>query len=399
MQASLEIFLDSEYDGFYFLGHASALLKIGKELILCDPIWEMPKEPKPYENFLFYPHQVIATEILSRITACVVSHEHADHWSPSILKKLKCPVHIMDGRPRLRDRLGSHAEIIERPAKKWSPLVGDVSVFFVPNPKNTVDSSCLIRGKDLCIYAGSDNFLDRNLCQVVATATKHVDVACIPYACVFYYPHLLEMDESKKKEEAIRLKKHSLDEARMFIDIVRPGIAVPFGNNLFYCEGPNHPLNAYLAKPSELWGALPLAGGDYVLKRGSSLVPFLFPVEFLNEWEALPPMAFSVELSDKELTSIMSRVRKAPGVIPWHAIRVNDVVTIDAHSRRVYEGLAESIVRDRKLHYFWFDSSVFHAWASGKITFEGALGSRRFKYSRNPDEFNPSLADWWANHL
>ena len=273
-------------------------------------------------------------------------------------------------------------------------------MFFVPNPRNQVDSSCLVRGNGFTAYLSSDNFLDRNLCQKVSEAAGLVDVAFLCSAFIHYYPALMEMDQTKKVEEAHRLKRKSLDEARMFIDIVRPRLTIPFGNNLLYCEGPTHPLNAYIAKPEELAGSYPLRAGDYALKAGGFMAAKLddAPVP-PPEWRPLPPMDFAVELSDRELVSVISRVRKAARNCPGHAIVVNDVAVIDAQERRAYEAPITSILRDRKTHHFWLDAPVFHAWARGKIAFEAALGSRRFKYSRSYEEFDSKIVDWIAEFL
>ena len=397
MRESLLAFLESKPDGAYFLGHSSALIKIGKELVLFDGVCG---DHSPYENYIFHPQQVDFTEILPKVTVDLRSHCHADHWSSDILEKLTCPTYIMDGRPSFRATLAKHTDVVEVPRLTWHSVAPGVEVFFVPNPRNQVDSSCLVRGNGFTAYLSSDNFLDRNLCQKVSEAAGLVDVAFLCSAFIHYYPALMEMDQTKKVEEAHRLKRKSLDEARMFIDIVRPRLTIPFGNNLLYCEGPTHPLNAYIAKPEELAGSYPLRAGDYALKAGGFMAAKLdeAPVP-PPEWRPLPPMDFAVELSDRELVSVISRVRKAARNCPGHAIVVNDVAVIDAQERRAYEAPITSILRDRKTHHFWFDAPVFHAWARGKIAFEAALGSRRFKYSRSYEEFDSKIVDWIAEFL
>lgn len=381
MRESLQKFIYGHKDGLYYIGHSSALIKIKDDLILFDGIWEMLGEAPPYENFIFYPKQADCAEILPLITAAIVSHEHLDHWSAAILEALPCGVHVMDGRPRLVERLAAHAPVFEVPRLKWTNLTENVEVFFVPNPRNTVDSSCLIRGNGFTAYLGSDNFLDRGLCQTVAMAGGTVNVACIPWQFVHYYPALMEMEPSKKKEEAFRLKRQSIDQAKMFIDIVRPREVIPFGGNLLYCEGPDHLLNVFLAKPEDL-----VAGSQ-------------IKTEETPEWRPLPPMDFKVELTDEELLSIIDRVHVAGARAPDHVIVVNDVVTIDCDSKHVYDGVMEALLRDKKVHRFYFDSPVFHSWARGSQTFEQALGSRRFKYSRAPDLFEIEIVEFWANYL
>ncbi len=378
------------------IGHSSCLVRASGKLILCDPVW---RDHRPYENFLTFPSQVNCDDILPQIEACTVSHGHLDHWTPEILEDLPCFVHIMDGRPRLVSTLADHSPVVEVPRRKWVDLCDGVDIFFVDHPTNTVDSACIIRGTDITVYVGSDCFLDKNRCMAIANATQIIDVACIPYSFVHHYPALIEMDASRKNEEARRLKKQSLDQARMFVETVRPKVVVPFGNNLLYCEGPDHPLNAYLAKPEELYNALPMNAGDFLLKQNGIMIPHQFPVDEKSEWRPLPPMDFKVELSDAEHVSIIERVRKAAKNAPGHAIVVNDVVVIDCDARRAYAGTMEGILRDKKVHRFYFDAPVFHQWASGSITFESALGSRRFKYSRSPDEYSVVISEFWANFL
>lgn len=118
----LNEFINSEKDGIFYIGHAAALVKAGKELILVDGIWN----ESPYENFIFFPKQIDCSKMLSKVTAAIVSHEHADHWAPEILRKLECPVTVMGNRPRLLDRLADHAKlVIDAPALRWVKLVGD----------------------------------------------------------------------------------------------------------------------------------------------------------------------------------------------------------------------------------------------------------------------------------
>ncbi len=397
MRGSLFAFMESKPDGAYFIGHSSALLKIGKKLVLFDGVCG---DHSPYENYIFHPKQVDFTEILPKVTVDLRSHCHADHWSADILEKLTCSTFIMDGRPSFRATLAKHTDVVEVPRLTWHTVAPGVEAFFVPNPRNQVDSSCLVRGNGFTCYLSSDNFLDRNLCQKVSEAAGMIDVAFLCYAFVHPYPALFEMDAAKKTAEAHRLKKQSLDQARMFQEICRPRLTIPMGNNLVYCEGPEHLLNKFLAKPEELAGSYPLRAGDYALKVGGFMAAKLddAPVP-PPEWRPLPPMDFAVELSDRELVSVISRVRKAARNCPGHAIVVNDVVVIDAQERRAYEAPMTALLRDRKTHHFWFDAPVFHAWARGKIAFEAAMGSRRFKYSRSYEEFFPGIVDWWSEFL
>jgi L-ascorbate metabolism protein UlaG (beta-lactamase superfamily) len=395
---SLNRFLSYEKDGLYFIGHASALIKAGKDLILCDPIWNA----EPYENFIFYPKQIVCDEILSKVTGAIVSHEHADHWTPEILERLWCPVFVMGGRQRLVDRLSQHANVKEVKKQIWTTVGLESEIYFLPNPRNTVDSSCLVRRKDFCAYIGSDNFLDRNLAQDAFKASNgKIDIAALPYSFVHFYPALMDMNESKKKEEAIRLKRQALDQARMSIETMRPSSVIPFGANLFYCEGEDHPLNAYLAKPRELYLSNGMKAGDYVIKDNGKVWQY-----YANEsddkfppWKPLPQMEFAVELSDIDMVSIINRVRKAPESVPENAIIVNDAVIVDCDTRRVYDGSKNAILKDRKIHKFYFDKKVFYDWAAGKITFETALGTRRFHYSREPDEYSLKLMEFMSNYL
>lgn len=395
---TLANFLASNQDGVFLPGHAGALIKMGSELILCDPCWNS----NPYENFFFFPKQYDCTEVLSKITACIVSHVHRDHWTPEILKILPCMIQVMAGRPKFFDALSEYNAIIELPALEWIEIRPGIRIFFVPNWHNTVDSSYLISNGQFVTYCGNDNFLDENLCKAVANAVPMVDVAQVPVQFIHYYPHLLEsLSQRERWQESTRLKKEHIAKAKMFKDIVNPRMMVPTGGNLLYCDGPLHPLNVSLASQKEVSFAFPMSAGDYVLKNGEKLQPYWnsSPREE-PEYKQLPDMDFDVELTPEEFRSIADRVGRAPSTLDEsHWIIINGIVRIEPWRKMMFYPAMDSDRDKKNVIEFWFDAPVFHRWARNEISFEAALGTRRFKYYRAPNIYNFKLIEYYSKFL
>lgn len=378
MTPQLKEFMDSDKDGVFLPGHASALIRISGKLILVDPCWGAYK---PYgEHWKFVPEQVNCDEILPLVDACVISHIHADHVCEDILKRLDCPVLIMSGRPALKERLEVDCHVMEFVPHQWHPFWPGIEFYFVPHSFNTVDSSCFVRSKDYCVYVGNDNFLQPELLKKVRReVVGALDVALVPYAFIHYYPHCLtSLTMSERHREATRLNKQSLEQAAMFVRVMQPTIAIPTGANLFYNSGADHVLNKSLVQPSDFKEAVPMMTGDYVL--GSHCVGQPMPdysrmlEEALGHGQGEP---LDTDFVPKELFH-----RQLPPL--------NHTVTVN--------GLLVSRGTTGETH-FKLDRPVFGQWLRGEITFEQALGTRRFTYSREPNVYNLEVVEWYSKFL
>jgi hypothetical protein len=392
MTKELETFLASVEDGVFYIGHASALVRVANQLILCDPVWDY----RPYgEYWRFFPEQENCNEILDRIDFCVISHKHADHYRPEILKKLDCPIAIMGGR----DWKPDVNKFFEFAPLKWHQE--DLcEVYFVPHAFNTIDSSVFFRNKETgyTIYIGSDNFLSVELLYAIREDIDRVDIAMVPYSFVHWWPFLQKnISDDFKYAEICRMNKQSIDQAYDFIKMMRPKIIVPFGNSLFYEAGASHILNRSLANPWNLRGASPMLAGDFILDNHvhhalessepryylDMLYSSLGEVELpeLNLEFAAHEMLFNypkrIMLFAKKINSIEIDVEE-------HYLIVNGLC-IDLGTKSIIMS-GESSTTPR--HIFNFDRSIFEKWICGEITFEEAIGTRRFEFIREPDKYD-----------
>ena len=52
-----------------------------------------------------------------------------------------------------------------------------------------------------------------------------------------------------------------------------------------------------------------------------------------------------------------------------------------------------------KCHYFIVEDNEFNLWLNNKITFEEVLGTRRFRYNRNPNIYRVEINQIYTNFL
>lgn len=402
---NLNEFMESKDDGVFIIGHASALVRINQELILFDPIWKQ----KPYgEQWTFVPEQIDCDHILSQIKYCVISHIHSDHVCGDILRRFRghTTVLIMSGRPDLRNKiLGFGCHVLEVEEGAWKDLQG-LKFFFVPHAFNTVDSSCLIRSDTYCVYVGNDNFLSADTLERLKTeldASKvKIDVALVPYAFIHYYPWCMgteTMTGNEKAQESRRLNEQSLKQADMFIDILKPVLAIPTGAALFYDHGADHPLNCWLARPHIIKNSVPMIAGDFIL--GDLIYKIPQTMEDYDEMlitclgHGKPKEPINCSVFPKFSNVVAKRVMQAQVKIPGYKILVNNLL-IDLESLKTI--LWEDDVDTPHIR-FRFDRSVFEKWHKGFITFEEAIGTRLFVYDRFPNEYRLDVTEWYNQNL
>ena len=388
MRETLQNFLSRSHDGVYYIGHSSALVRINNELFMFDPIWDH----KPYGDYWnFYPSQVNCDEILKDVKGVFISHIHEDHVCMPILKRLPkgCWIRTMEGRPNLKERILQTGAVGE----DYSPLVWHeikqgIEIMFVPHAFNSIDSSVFIRSKDYCVYVGSDNFLDEKCLEQIKGID--IDVALLPYAFIHWYPRMMNMDYLEIKQEIKRLNFQSIEQAVDFIRVMKPKHVIPFGNNLVYCDE-NSILNKWICKAEDLIKS-PIETGGYVLSNGE------FTLDFHNEkfpHKALPELDFNVVLEPFMIEEIRDRVKRAQKKVFNHELIINGLV-IDLETLEVKVRFHDD---DKPCTRFDFDKEVFQDWAVGHITFEQAIGTRRFKCLRTPNEYNLQVFEFMNNYL
>lgn len=401
MNPSLQKFLGTAHDGVFYIGHASALIRLNQELYLFDPIWDH----KPYGEFwTFHPEQINCDAILDQVKGVFISHIHEDHVCMPILKRLPpgCWIRSMEGRPNLRERIlqtGATGE--DYSPLVWHEIRPGIEVMFLPHAFNTIDSSVFIRSKNFCVYVGSDNFLADYRNMWLKDQNIQVDIAMVPYAFIHWYPRLMNMPKNLIESEVRRLNEQSIFQAQYTINAMKPEYVIPFGNNLLYSEG-GHPLNRDIAQPANL-PTTPITSkhietGGFILKGG--------PGQYYTHYERnkkrfpsvkLPRMDANVELTEGMFEIVQDKLKKVPKRIRRNFFVVNGLVmnleTMEVWTGDIREmGLAN-------ITEFDFDKTIFMDWITGIYTFEQALGTRRFLCTRTPNVYNLEVFEFMNNYL
>jgi L-ascorbate metabolism protein UlaG (beta-lactamase superfamily) len=368
---SLEEFLDSNDDGVFYIGHASALVRLGRRNILFDPVWDH----KPYgEHWEFRPRQINCDEVLAH--EVVVSHVHEDHVCENILREFAY-VNVMAGRQTLVDRMKKCAltvygfEPFEWVSSQHRP---EIEYYFVPHAFNTVDSSCFVRSRKTgyTVYHGNDNFLSRELIAKIKPEISRVDVAMVPYAFIHWYPYCMEMPLVEKLSEINRLNTQSMNQAYDFVQAFSPKVTIPFGASLFHVE--NEFLNEHLSKPEDFKAAVPMRAGDYVIGEKVVIHP--------------------VKDEERDNTArLIAKIRKAETTVPGHKLIINDLV-IDMEQL-----IVTAFKPATNYTEFKFYPVEFKKWFRGEITFEQAIGTRQFTCARVPNEYNLKVFEWMNRWL
>jgi hypothetical protein len=393
----LKEFLDWRQDGFFYVGHSSALIRLAGKLVLFDPVWEH----SPYGKFWqFVPRQVNCDEILSQVDHCIVSHIHGDHLCEKILGSLACPVSVMEGRAPLEARIQKVNSFVRKfPAFKWCPLDEKIEAYFVAHPFNTIDSSVFLRTKDFCVYLGSDNFLDEKTLFRVANDVPATDLAMIPYAFVHWYPHLLSnLFEEERELESKRLNAQSIGQALNFIRYLKPRRFVPFGNSLYYKGGANHVLNRTLATPYEIPRSSVMLAGDFLVHglifRKDAMERLL--EESLGGSETPTDFVAYEPNWDNAVTLFSEKLKRATFSVSNHEIIIGEL-TFDLEKLEVRRGCTPA--PGRNFTRFKVEPTQIWEWAQGKISFEEVIGTRKFTCERVPNEYNLKVFEFMNNFL
>lgn len=398
----LKVFLASTEDGVFIVGHSSALVRIAGKLFLIDPVWKHA----PYgKHWTFVPEQVDCDELIGKVDGIILSHGHEDHFCAELLAKFDCPFYVMAGRPSFTNKvLDLKKNAFFLPPHAWVGG-GPVQLYFVPHDLNSVDSSCFIRSKDYCVYHGSDNFLsEQTVKKLIAdgVAKDGLDVALLPYAFIHWYPSLMKnITEAERRSEAERLNRQSMQQAQSFRNGLCPTRTIAFGSSLFYNHGYRHPLNATLATPFEFGGAAPLFAGDYITKTGivSQHVDFNQYKKMVNDKlgeQDADPIKIGFPIRGYSLDVVKARVNRAHLKVPGHMLIVNGIcINLEDLTVDTAEGLLDRQPYTR----FDFDQEVFEDWIDGKITFEQAIGTRRFECTRRPNRYKLAVFEWFNNFL
>jgi L-ascorbate metabolism protein UlaG (beta-lactamase superfamily) len=409
-------------NGLFYMGHASVLAVFSGKRILFDPVILS----KPYaDSWAFFPTQVTDPSVFE-VDAVVVSHIHQDHYDLEYLKALdgKVRIIVVGGRPSFIEDLkhnGVKNLLIVEPETVVEILDG-VRMYGVTHESNGIDSSAIVYNDAFCVYHGNDNYLQPESLEKFTQVGPSIDVACIPYAYIHWYPFLLEYGEgnaSDKQAEGDRLVKMYMSDCLNSTRILKPKLMIPFGANLLLDDGNAYSdINLAVKTPIEFFEyatqmapdladtVKPLLAGDYCGPLGKKLAitidqhfdggsyrakanVFLQgrPVKQNDiSWQPIDKHAFIANLNEK-LSHISEHIE--------NVIRV-ELDYLGEHSRIEIDCLqhsaswVEAFSDDMGYHHFKLDPIASGCWLNGG-RFEEVIGMRRFTLRRVPNIYCKDL--------
>jgi L-ascorbate metabolism protein UlaG (beta-lactamase superfamily) len=268
---TLSEFLQSKDDGVFYVGHASIIARLSEKNYLFDYI----KNSKPYgDTWKFFPPLISDIDI-DNIDGIFISHLHQDHLDLNFLSEAQeyCPIYIIDGRPdfnKILDDAGIKHKAIE-PNKKII-IENGVCVYGVLHEANGVDSSIVLSNDSFSVYHGNDNYCSLKTLEVIGNFFGHIDVACIPYAYINWYPQLLVgVTEEFRKSESSRLVTQYFELALAHARQLNARQIIPFGANLVYYDSAYSAANLECRTPLEFEGYVRKTYGEDLAQRFKAL--------------------------------------------------------------------------------------------------------------------------------
>jgi L-ascorbate metabolism protein UlaG (beta-lactamase superfamily) len=415
---SLDEFLHSNYDGVYYVGHASIIVRIKRKNFLFDYV----KDNLPYgDSWRFFP-ALIKDLPLKKIDGVFVSHLHQDHFDPVFLKdeNLRCPIFIIGGRPAFDEKLLEHGiNFISIPAGRKVEISDDVFVHGFLHENNGVDASCCIGNRNFSVYHGNDNYLKNDSLLDRDAEFSVIDIACVPYAYINWYPQLLDnLSIEDKQVESNRLCTYYFEYAIDQANKLQAKQVIPFGANLVYKDNARSPLNLECKTPldfekyvrnvrGELEGNRFMAqfSGDATIKEAEALVinsaaSFNYEnyrIEMQQFLDSLPKVTPQKEIKPLNFNvCVQKKITTPTQYTHYICIRPKNsddgvmINTLDSSINKINMDFLSS--RSIGYHLFILDEpSAYNDWLMGKIKIEEIIGARKFMIVREPNVYNKEI--------
>ena len=424
----LTIFLNSDDDGVFYTGHASILVRLNKKKYLFDYI----NNTNFYRNsWIFFPNQIIDNRLFD-VDGVFVSHIHQDHYDPNLLRKFQkknIPIYILDGRPGFKNSLKKErikAKYIQ--VKKKTYINKDTWVYGCLHEYNDIDSSMFISNNKLSVYHGNDNFITNKTLIPFKKKVGSIDVACIPFAYINYYPYLLNGISKKiNKSEATRIENLFMNYGIQQSRILKPKIIIPFGSNLFHLDNPKCEMNRGVATPSDFVNYAKkkdksfyknyktMLSGSFLLKKDNKIklsYEEISQKKFNNELIKFTNKKKKLVKKNKKIKIININKIKLKVIcekIKKNKNKVNHNIVVSPKSKKdtkiIINLRNDTVIQVKqtkipeKCHYFIVEDNEFNLWLNNKITFEEVLGTRRFRYNRNPNIYRVEINQIYTNFL
>jgi L-ascorbate metabolism protein UlaG (beta-lactamase superfamily) len=409
-------------NGLFYMGHSSILATFHGKRILFDPVILS----KPYCNsWAFFPSQVIDPSVFD-VDAVVVSHIHQDHYDIDYLKAVggRAKIIAIGGRPSFINELKSQglANLVVVEPEKLIEIFDGVSIFGVLHETNGIDASAIVFNQDFCIYHGNDNYLQPESLKKFTSVDRKIDVACIPYAYIHWYPFLMEYEAGQgedKEVEGNRLINFYMDDCLTAIRTLNPTVVIPFGANLLLDDGDCYSIiNRAVKTPVEFceYTSLqapdlkdivqPMLAGDSVISgssgpeiniknkisssdyraQASQFLEERASRKISEEWAPIDRFKF-IELLRQKLSHQHDFI---DGIVRLDMDYLGQRLKIEIDCRTHQADWVEKFTECVPYHHFKLDSSSSGYWLNGG-RFEEVIGMRRFTLKRVPNVYSKEM--------
>lgn len=418
----LDGFMSDTRDGVFYISHASILVRLSGKLFLFDPVLSKPPH---LGSWLFFPEMVVDRRLL-KVDGVFVSHQHLDHCDVDFLSQLDAsiPIFIVAGRPQFSQIFTeANLNVRELPANTKVELASGIFAVGIEHEYNKIDSAIAISNGEFTVYHGNDCFVSDEKLDIIKSEFPSVDVACVPFAYVHWYPFLLdEVEESWKKSEAERLITKYLEYGLTQVRKLNPQLAIPFGANMFFFDDVDSDHNKAVLTPfdfkeyadkvnfdlKEVIKAL--FAGDYAMKNPGqerleiSQAPLTSKQlkdafrEFVQKMRGADTgwdLRYLFDLPNTprmNLSFIEERLKSFQCEKLPHRVYISNEANPDGFIEvDLMEGKAQfasTIDTSQPYHHFKLTDLAFRAYISKDFTFNEIVASSLFKLARQPNEYN-----------
>jgi L-ascorbate metabolism protein UlaG (beta-lactamase superfamily) len=421
---SLDAFFESTDDGVLYVGHASILARLSGKTFLFDPVGYS----SPYfDCWVFFPEQVMDPRLLE-VDAVIVSHCHQDHFDTDFLKLFpkKTPIYIVEGRPMFSQMCAdAGVSVVELPADRLTTIASGVEIYAILHETNGIDASMVIRNDNLSVYHGNDNYVSAATLAGLKQAVGRVDIGCVPFAYIHWYPFLLEgVDPDWRDREARRLMDQYLDKGIEQAEILDAEVVIPFGANLVYFDDANSVMNRAVLSPLDFVAYAqgkparnsdryrPMFAGDIVMKprpdgrQGVLEIackprqPATFKMAMQSALLANPNRptnlpAEAVDAAPLDLSWLEARLKRHSAGTYDHTIRLEGPGERPLKIEVDLKTQTAAVVKDWQsaapYHHFRIEAEPMLRWLNQEVTLEGVIGMRRFHIERVPERYDPEI--------
>ena len=113
-------------------------------------------------------------------------------------------------------------------------------------------------------------------------------------------------------------------------------------------------------------------------------------------------LAKKIDINDSKLKLIQKKIIKNPNKINHNIVlssksEQNKKIIINLKNDSVSYKIMKQIPINS--HYFIVEDNEFNLWLNNNITFEEVLGTRRFRYNRNPNIYRVEINQIYTNFL